>query len=73
MPTSEELKILQALPLDIKIMKTRQRIREWIDYYGENGVYIAFSGGKDSTVLLDIVGANTECRSGICKYGIGIP
>lgn len=55
MPTSEELKILQALPLDIKIMKTRRRIREWIDYYGENGVYIAFSGGKDSTVLLDIV------------------
>lgn len=55
MPTSEELKILQALPLDIKIMKTRQRTREWIDHYGENGVYVAFSGGKDSTVLLDIV------------------
>ncbi len=45
---------LQALPLDIKILKTRQRIRE---FYHELGgkVYVSFSGGKDSTVLLDLV------------------
>lgn len=55
MPTREELKMLQALPLEVKIRKTQQRIREWVEYYGENGVYISFSGGKDSTVLLDIV------------------
>lgn len=55
MPTREELKMLQALPLDIKIRKTRQRIKEWVEYYGEDGVYVSFSGGKDSTVLLDIV------------------
>ena len=49
-----ELKMLQALPLDVKILKTKQRIREWYEYY--NGkVYVSFSGGKDSTVLLDIV------------------
>lgn len=51
----QELKELQALPLDLKIRLTKQRIREWIRYYGENGVYVSFSGGKDSTVLLDIV------------------
>ncbi len=50
-----ELRILQNYPLEMKIGRTKQRIREWVDYYGENGTYISFSGGKDSTVLLDIV------------------
>jgi len=45
---------LQALPLEIKILKSKQRIRE---FYNETGgkVYISFSGGKDSTVLLNLV------------------
>lgn len=55
MPTRDELKMMQALPLDLKIRKTQQRIREWVSYYGVDGVYVSFSGGKDSTVLLDIV------------------
>lgn len=55
MPSKEELQMLQALPLEIKVMKTQQRIREWVQYYGENGVAVAFSGGKDSTVLLHLV------------------
>lgn len=50
-----ELTMLQALPLDLKIAKTKLRIREWVDYYGVENVYISFSGGKDSTVLLDLV------------------
>lgn len=55
MPTKDELKMLQSLPLEVKVAKTKQRIREWVDYYGTNGVYVSFSGGKDSTVLLHIV------------------
>ena len=53
--TIEELRRLQSQPLEKKIIMTRQRIREWVEHYGENGVYVSFSGGKDSTVLLDIV------------------
>lgn len=51
----QELKMLQALPLDIKVAKSKLRIEEFVRYYGVSGVYISFSGGKDSTVLLDIV------------------
>lgn len=54
MRTKDTLKQLQALPLELKIALTQQRIREWVRYYGESGVYISFSGGKDSTVLLHI-------------------
>ena len=45
---------MQSLPLNAKVRMTQWRIREWVDEYGEDGVYISFSGGKDSTVLLDI-------------------
>lgn len=54
MPTLDELKLLQALPLELKIAKTKARIKEWVDFHGVDGVYISFSGGKDSTVLLHI-------------------
>lgn len=44
----------QTLPLDAKIAMSQARIKEWYDRY-EGDVYVSFSGGKDSTVLLDLV------------------
>lgn len=54
MPTREDLKYYQALPLDMKIAKTKDNIREFVRQFGVDDVYVSFSGGKDSTVLLDI-------------------
>jgi len=51
--TKSELHQMQSLPLEAKILKTRQRIIEWYERFNGD-VYISFSGGKDSTVLLDI-------------------
>ena len=53
--TRQELAELQALPLSLKVRLTKQRIREWVNHYGVDGVAVSFSGGKDSTVLLHIV------------------
>lgn len=52
--SKELLRIRQALPLDVKIQMTKRRIAEFVDMYGLDGVYVSFSGGLDSTVLLDI-------------------
>lgn len=54
MRTENELKFLQALPLDIKIRKTQLRIEEAMNRFGGN-IYMSYSGGKDSDVLLDIL------------------
>lgn len=45
---------MQALPLDLKIMLTQDRIRGWYKAYGGD-IYVSRSGGKDSDVLGDIV------------------
>lgn len=48
------LKQRQGLPLSVKVQMSLRRIRDW--YEANNGlVYVAFSGGKDSTVLLYLV------------------
>lgn len=49
-----QLQQMQELPLEVKILKSSQRIRDWYEEY-EGNVYVSFSGGKDSTVLLDLV------------------
>jgi len=58
MPTLKDLQYFQAMPLRMKMDLSRNRIREWINHYGEDGCYISFSGGKDSTVLLDLIKNN---------------
>lgn len=45
---------MQSLPLNVKIQMTKRRIREWYEYW-DGQVYVSFSGGKDSTVLLHMV------------------
>ena len=49
-----DLKQMQSLPLEAKIIMTQQRIRQWYDYW-DGMVYVSLSGGKDSTVLKHIV------------------
>ena len=53
--TIEELKQWQALPLQVKVGMSMTRIRQWVHEYFEDGVYVSFSGGKDSTVLSHLV------------------
>lgn len=49
-----QLKQKQSLPLEAKIILSERRVREWYEYH-DGMVYVAFSGGKDSTVLLHLV------------------
>ena len=55
MRTKDDLIKMQSVPLEVKILMTQRRIREWVSQFGVDGVYVSFSGGKDSTVLLHIV------------------
>lgn len=48
------LKQRQCLPLSIKVDLTKRRIVEWYESH-DGRVYVSFSGGKDSMVLLSIV------------------
>ena len=52
--TATDLKEMQAWPLERKIQVTQTRIIEFGDRFDQK-VFVAFSGGKDSTVLLDLV------------------
>lgn len=52
--TIGDLRQLQSLPLSAKIVMTQRRIKAWYDHW-DGQVYVSFSGGKDSTVLLHLV------------------
>ena len=51
--TRQDLSIMQAWPLERKIQVTQAKIMEWYLHY-DGKVAVSFSGGKDSTVLLDL-------------------
>lgn len=51
--TISDLRQMQSLPLSAKIRMTEYRIRQWYEEF-DGQVYVSFSGGKESTVLLDI-------------------
>lgn len=51
--TLNELKQLQSLPYEAKLIRTKRKIKEWYEHW-QGDVYVSVSG-KDSTVVLDIV------------------
>lgn len=51
--TKDDLKQMQSWSLERKTQVTQTRIIEWYERF-EGDVYVSFSGGKDSTVLLDL-------------------
>lgn len=68
-----ELAQMRSLPLELKILKSKQRIQEFCDYYNYN-VYVSFSGGKDSTVLYDLVKqVHPTCPAIFCNTGLEYP
>ena len=71
--TKEDLRQMQALPLDLKIKMTERRIREFYEYF-EGDVFISFSGGKDSTVLKHIIdNMYNDVPAVFCDTGLEYP
>lgn len=52
---AEELRRLQKKPYGWKVEHALDVIREFVEHEGEQNVYVSFSGGKDSLVLLNLV------------------
>ena len=68
-----ELRRLQSLPLEDKITLTKLRIQEWYEHWG-GAVFVSFSGGKDSTVLLKLVRElYPDVKAVYCDTGLEYP
>ena len=68
-----ELQQKKSLPLDAKILMTKRRLKQWHIQYNGN-VYLAFSGGKDSTVLKDILeDVFPDVPAVFCNTGLEYP
>lgn len=69
----QQLRQFQLLPLNAKIRLTLNRLKEWHIKY-EGNVYLAFSGGKDSTVLKHIIDTYyPDIPSVFCNTGLEYP
>ncbi len=69
----QDLSVMQAWPLERKIRVTQTKIMEWYYHYGGK-VAVSYSGGKDSTVLLDLARrAFPEMRAAFVDTGLEYP
>mgnify|MGYP002520546590 FL=1 len=64
--SNSDLLQMQSLPLCAKVQMTAYRVKEWVDAFGEDGVYLSFSSGKDSTVLGHIIREVCGYKNIIC-------
>ena len=68
-----DLAQMQSLPLEAKIVMSEQRIRQWYEHW-DGEVYVSFSGGKDSTVLLHLVrNLYPNVEAVFCDTGLEYP
>ena len=50
-----EMEQLQSLGLHVKILMTKQRLRDWLNEYGEDNCYVRMNLSAESLVLLHLV------------------
>lgn len=71
--TRRDLSIMQGWPLERKIQVTQTKIIEWYLHFGGK-VAVSFSGGKDSTVLLDLARrAYPDIQAAFVNTGLEYP
>lgn len=72
-PQRQKLKQMQSLPLEQKIIVSKQRIKQWLEAW-EDQCVVSFSGGVDSTVLLDLVrSVNPDIKAVFVNTGLEYP
>lgn len=55
MRTKNDFKLLQGLSLEMKIKKSKQRIKEFVEEYGQKNIKVLESQENNNKVLLSII------------------